>query len=200
MDVFVKDGVAGRIRRVSVGPFGESANRSEASSIDARGLVDRVPLVRLEPRLRRPERKGRRLRVRPSQRSHGTRQRLLDRRRGACGHVPWGGQRQRRFVGFRSRASQSRSGGHEQRPRRVRPRPLDRRHDADQRLVRRRRSRCARLRSLHAPKLLRCRVPSSRRTAATPRSRPARPTSSPTTGTACPTYSSTISSPERRPA
>ena len=39
MDVFVKDVVAGRIRRVSVGPFGESADRSEASSIDARGLV-----------------------------------------------------------------------------------------------------------------------------------------------------------------
>ena len=39
MDVFVRDRPAGRIRRVSVGPFGESANRSEASSIDARGLV-----------------------------------------------------------------------------------------------------------------------------------------------------------------
>jgi TolB protein len=39
MDVFVKDVVAGRIRRVSVGPLGESASRSEASSIDARGVV-----------------------------------------------------------------------------------------------------------------------------------------------------------------
>jgi Tol biopolymer transport system component len=39
MDVFVKDVGAGRIRRVSVGQVGESADRSEASSIDARGLV-----------------------------------------------------------------------------------------------------------------------------------------------------------------
>ena len=39
MDVFIRDLVAGDIRRVSIGPFGESADRSEASSIDARGLV-----------------------------------------------------------------------------------------------------------------------------------------------------------------
>jgi Tol biopolymer transport system component len=39
MDVFVRDRVAGGISRVSVGPFGESASRSEASSIDARGHV-----------------------------------------------------------------------------------------------------------------------------------------------------------------
>jgi Tol biopolymer transport system component len=39
MDVFVADTVTGRIRRVSLGPFGESGSRSEASSIDARGLV-----------------------------------------------------------------------------------------------------------------------------------------------------------------
>ena len=39
MDVFVRDRVARRISRVSVGPFGESANRSEASSIDALGRI-----------------------------------------------------------------------------------------------------------------------------------------------------------------
>ena len=39
MDVFLTDRVTGRTRRVSVGPFGESPDRSEASSIDARGLV-----------------------------------------------------------------------------------------------------------------------------------------------------------------
>lgn len=39
MDVFLTDRVTGRTRRVSVGPFGESPGRSEASSIDASGLV-----------------------------------------------------------------------------------------------------------------------------------------------------------------
>ena len=39
MDVFSTDRVTGRTSRVSVGPFGESWSRSEASSIDARGLV-----------------------------------------------------------------------------------------------------------------------------------------------------------------
>jgi len=39
MDVFLTDRVTGQTRRVSVGPFGESPDRSEASSIDARGLV-----------------------------------------------------------------------------------------------------------------------------------------------------------------
>ena len=39
MDVFLMDRVTGRTRRVSVGPFGESPDRSEASSIDASGLV-----------------------------------------------------------------------------------------------------------------------------------------------------------------
>jgi len=39
MDVFVTDTVTGRTRRVSVGPFGETLERSEASSIDARGEV-----------------------------------------------------------------------------------------------------------------------------------------------------------------
>jgi hypothetical protein len=39
MDVFFTDRVTGRTRRVSVGPFGESQSRSEASSIDAHGVV-----------------------------------------------------------------------------------------------------------------------------------------------------------------
>ena len=39
MDVFVTDRVTGRTSRVSTGPFGPSRNRSEASSIDAHGLV-----------------------------------------------------------------------------------------------------------------------------------------------------------------
>jgi Tol biopolymer transport system component len=39
MDVFLADRVTGRTRRVSAGPFGESPERSEASSIDARGVV-----------------------------------------------------------------------------------------------------------------------------------------------------------------
>ena len=39
MDVFVTDRVTRRSRRVSVGALGESRDRSEASSIDARGLV-----------------------------------------------------------------------------------------------------------------------------------------------------------------
>jgi Tol biopolymer transport system component len=39
MDVFVKDRAGGRISRVSVGPLGEAGSRSEASSIDASGLV-----------------------------------------------------------------------------------------------------------------------------------------------------------------
>ncbi len=39
MDVFFTDRMTGRTRRVSVGPFEESGSRSEASSIDAHGLV-----------------------------------------------------------------------------------------------------------------------------------------------------------------
>jgi Tol biopolymer transport system component len=39
MDVFVGDRATGRVSRVSVGPFGEAADRSEASSIDAAGRV-----------------------------------------------------------------------------------------------------------------------------------------------------------------
>jgi len=39
LDVFAADRATGRITRVSVGPYGESAGRSEASSIDADGTV-----------------------------------------------------------------------------------------------------------------------------------------------------------------
>ncbi|MGH3128244.1 MAG: TolB family protein, partial [Gaiellaceae bacterium] len=39
MDVFLTDRVTGLTRRVSVGPFGESRARSEASSLDASGFV-----------------------------------------------------------------------------------------------------------------------------------------------------------------
>lgn len=39
LDVFVADRKTRRVRRVSVGAHGESAERSEASSVDARGLV-----------------------------------------------------------------------------------------------------------------------------------------------------------------
>jgi Tol biopolymer transport system component len=39
LDVFVADRATRRLRRVSVGAEGESRNRSEASSVDARGLV-----------------------------------------------------------------------------------------------------------------------------------------------------------------
>jgi Tol biopolymer transport system component len=39
LDVFVADRATGRVGRVSVGAHGESADRSEASSVDAHGLV-----------------------------------------------------------------------------------------------------------------------------------------------------------------
>ena len=52
IDVFLTDAVGRRTRRVSIGAIGEPDDRSEASSIDARGRVVVVPFVRAEPRLR----------------------------------------------------------------------------------------------------------------------------------------------------
>ena len=39
LDVFVADRLTGMTSRVSIGPYGESADRSEASSVDAQGVV-----------------------------------------------------------------------------------------------------------------------------------------------------------------
>ena len=104
LDVFAANRATGRVARVSVGPYGESAGRSEASSIDADGTV--VGFRSFAPNLAYGDWNGR-ADVFVRDRGHGRTERVNVSSGGIeAGKATFRGMvsGDGRFVGFRSRA------------------------------------------------------------------------------------------------